>query len=100
MQNSARIVPNDRGFALEGPVSFFSVIELRQMGEDLISKTNHAECVVDLSSLQNQDASMFSLLLCWMRASKKKGIKIQFISASPTFLRMQQLFGLEKLWTN
>ena len=100
MQNSAKLVPNDAGFSLEGPVSFASVVGLRVLGEQLIGEIKRAECVIDLSQLQNQDASMFSLLLCWMRLGQKKGVKIRFISASPTFLHMQQLFGLERVWTN
>ncbi|MDP1574098.1 MAG: STAS domain-containing protein [Coxiellaceae bacterium] len=100
MQNPARLISNETGFTLEGPVSFASVVALRALGEQLIEKVSCAECVIDLSGLQNQDASMFSLLLCWIRLAEKKGLKIKFISASPTFLRMQHLFGLEKVWTN
>ena len=100
MQNVAALIPKSNGFSIEGEVSFFSVLSLRQAGEKWITQFGQSECVVDLGGMHNKDASIFSLLLCWMRCAKKRGVVIRFVSVSQSLLRMQQLFGLNSVWIN
>ena len=100
MQALPTIVRNDKGFSVKGAVSFDRVVALRELGEQWISAASQQNCTIDLSEMHNDDASAFSLLLCWMRKARQKGIKIQFISAAPALARMQHLFGLEKVWIN
>lgn len=101
MESMAKLAPSYAGFTLEGVVSFVSILEMRSIGEQLITNlAPRRHCVIDLAGAKNQDASIFSLLLCWIRFAEKKGLTIKFIAAPPAFLRMQHLFGLEKVWIN
>jgi phospholipid transport system transporter-binding protein len=98
MQTVAEVVNNERGFSVCGQVSFNSVLSLREQGEAWLRNTTQSTCVIDLSAMEEQDASVFTLLLCWWRLAKKKNIAICFISASTSLERMRKLFGLEELW--
>lgn len=100
MTASVNLVEQETGFSLEGVVSFASAMSLRALGEAWIQKTASSDCVIDMSKLQNEDAAIFSLLFCWMRSAQKKGIKVRLVSLPQAFLRMQELFGLEEIWTN
>lgn len=86
----------DLGFSVEGPVSFANVVALRKQGEHEIRQAK-VDCIVDLSAMKDQDASSFSMLLCFMRCALKHGKKLQFVNASSSLKRMQHLFGLGKI---
>ena len=62
----------DNGFRVNGFVGFSNVVRLRFAGEKILAtfSANHL-ITIDLSDMQDQDASSFSLLLCWIRAAKK-----------------------------
>lgn len=100
MENTASIVSIDMGFAVQGVVSFASVENIRKAGEAWISQSALSTCVVDLQSAIHQDAVLFSLLLCWIRQAKKKKMMLRFKNQSPSFERMQNLFGLDRVWIN
>jgi len=99
-QCMSSIISTENGFALKGTVSFSSVLALRASGESWINTTNLSDCFVDLTELAHEDASLFSLLLGWMRYAKQKNIAMHFVSQSKTFSRMEKLFGLDKVWIN
>lgn len=87
----------DDGFCIQGAVSFLNAIALRSQSEPFLANLSLLEYVVDLSLMRDQDASPISLLLCLMRLAEKNGKKIRFVNASSSLVRMQKLFGLEKI---
>lgn len=94
----ASIIPLANGFSVSGVVCFASVCALRKEGEALLSMANSVEYEIELGRAHSEDASIFSLLLCWLRCAKKKRLSLRFKGASSDLIRMQQLFGLEKVW--
>lgn len=93
----AIIVSTEKGFCVQGPVSFANVVDLRFQGEKLLS--TQQSITVDLSDMKDQDASALSLLLCWIRFSKKNKITLNLIHLPQSLQRMSKMFGLTE-WTN
>ena len=96
MTKVVSLVSTEQGFSVQGSVSFANAVELRAHGEQLMGGIT-STCEIDLSLMRDQDASSVSLLLCWMRFAQKTGKTIQFTHASFSLVRMQKLFGLEKI---
>src|SRR3989338_4974963 len=99
---SAAIISTDKGFCVQGHVGFSNVVRLRHEGEKLLATLFIAKNAIeiDLSEMKDQDASPLSLLLCWMRFSKKNKSKLHFMHMPQSLQRMSNLFGLIDLWTN
>lgn len=83
------------GFCLQGSVGFDNVLALREEGERFIS--THPTITIDLTQLQEEDASIFSLLLCWQRFAKKHACTLVFSNATAAIRRMAELFSLTNL---
>lgn len=101
---TAALVPTDRGFCVHGSISVNTVYDLRLQGEkELLRCFQSSQSVeIDLSKIEDQDASVFSLLLCWMRFAKNRfhDRQLHFVNMSPTLQRMGKMFGLLAIWTN
>jgi len=90
------------GFSVQGPVGLDNVVRLRLEGEKILGtfSTNHS-IVIDLSDMKDQDASSFSLLLCWIRKAQKNKQTLTFLHMPNSMHRMQKMFGLTELkWIN
>lgn len=89
------ITPTQNGFGVNGPVGFSNVVCLRLAGEKLLAAHfSHDVFVIDLSEMKDQDASSFSLLLCWIRFAKKNKLTLSFLNQSNSMQRMQKMLGL------
>ncbi|MCX7124979.1 MAG: STAS domain-containing protein [Gammaproteobacteria bacterium] len=95
----AEISVTDSGFCVQGSVSFDNVVALRCQGEKLLAKLSQSKksFVIDLTAMRDQDASPFSLLLCWMRFAEKKQCTLSMINASSSLQQMAKMFGLTKI---
>lgn len=83
------------GFCIQGHVSFDNVIALRHKGENYIATASSDVIEIDLAEMKDADASSFTLFLCLMRYAKKRKRLLKITHASPSFMRMQKMFGLE-----
>jgi len=93
------IIATDNGFRVEGCVSFDHVVALRFLGEKIIVENAASNnIVIELCNMKEQDASIFSMLLCWQRIACKNKKTIKLINLTPSMRRMQKMFGL--VWIN
>lgn len=92
----ANLSPITNGFRVQGCVAFDNVVQLRREGEEwlesLVGVRDSVE--IDLSDMKDQDASSFSLLLCWVRCAKQQGFRLHFTNVTQSLQRMRNLFGL------
>ena len=98
----ATISTINNGFRVNGPVGFSNVVSLRTEGEKILAtfSENHS-IAIDLSDMKDQDASSFSLLLCWIRAAQKNKQTLSFLNMPNAMQCMQKMFGLTELkWIN
>jgi ABC-type transporter Mla MlaB component len=94
--HQATVEPTANGFRVYGQVMFSNVRFLRAQGEKLIRDIqNHIE--IDLSEMKDQDASTFSLLLCWVRFAQKNTNTVHFKHAPQSLQRMRKMFGLTEV---
>ena len=92
------IYPTEKGFRVEGAVTFNTVAAFRLQGEKWLAKSTLPQIEIDLSDMKDQDASSISLLLCWMRFAKKN--KLYFVNAPQSLQRMLNMFGLKEITVN
>jgi ABC-type transporter Mla MlaB component len=97
MQHTEILTIHD-GFRINGPVGFSNVVCLRLEGEKILAtfSENHS-VVIDLADMKDQDASSFSLLLCWIRAAQKNKQTLSFLNIPNALQRMQKMFGLAEV---
>lgn len=88
----ATVTVTSDGFFLQGSVGFENVVALREQGERLIAARQSV--TIDLAKLHEEDASLFSLLLCWQRFAKQKTCALTFSNATTAIHRMAELFSL------
>ncbi len=94
-----QLFATENGFCIQGAVGFANVIHLRFQGEKLLKKLSASkEIVIDLSEMKEQDASPFSLLLCFERLARKNKMTVRLTHMPLSMQRMQKMFGLS--WTN
>lgn len=103
MKKNTAIITTPNGFRVQGDVSFDRAVALRVEGEAYLAAffadTTVKNCVIDLSGMQEKDASPFSVLLCWMRFVRHHQRAVQFVNLSPSLQRMKNLFGLTALFS-
>ncbi|HLD84196.1 MAG TPA: STAS domain-containing protein [Coxiellaceae bacterium] len=88
-------VATSDGFHLQGQIGFDNAVALREQGERFISARQ--TITIDLTELQERDASIFSVLLCWHRFAKQKHCVIRFSNVPAAIERMAELFSLTNL---
>ncbi|OGT43880.1 MAG: hypothetical protein A3F13_04740 [Gammaproteobacteria bacterium RIFCSPHIGHO2_12_FULL_40_19] len=93
------IIPTENGFRVHGRVAFDNVFAVRMQGQKLLAKfpAKHGVIEVDLSDMRDEDASSFSLLLCFVRCAKKKQNTLSFTHPPVSLQRMRKMFGLTNL---
>lgn len=85
----------DNGFCVNGLVGLNNVVRLRSEGEKILTTLSaNSSVVIDLANMKDQDASSFSLLLCWKRAAQKNKQTLSFLNMPNAMQRMQKMFGL------
>ena len=96
----AEIMSTANGFCIKGNVGFSNVVALRNQGEKILSQRSADDClfIIDFSSMKEDDASIFSLLFCWMRLAALRKYKLQFVNASSSLQCMSKMFGLDGIW--
>lgn len=97
----AKIETTHNGFRVNGPIDFSNVVALRVEGEKILTTLSEKHSItIDLSNMKDQDASSFSLLLCWIRAAQKNKQTLSFLNMPNAMQRMQTMFGLAELNLN
>ncbi|EKD77931.1 MAG: hypothetical protein ACD_42C00113G0001 [uncultured bacterium] len=93
------ITSTENGFCVHGRVAFDTVLAVRTQGEKCLAKFSAKKGVIeiDLSAMKDEDASSFSLLLCFVRYAKKKQNTVYFIHPPISLQRMRKMFGLTEL---
>jgi ABC-type transporter Mla MlaB component len=90
--------PTSNGFRIEGAVNFGNVAALHRVGAQWIRAHESAHSfVIDLSDMQDQDASSFALLLSWHRLAQKNKLSFSLEHVPVSMQKMSHLFGLSNL---
>lgn len=99
MTQSDFVTATDQGFSLHGRVSFDTVAVIRLQGEKCLASLAAAkrDIEIDLTHIKETDASVFSLLLCFVRYAEKMQCTLYFTRVPTTLLRMRTMFGLTEL---
>lgn len=93
------IIPTEAGFRVHGRIAFDNVIAVRMQGEKILAgfPAKKGMIEIDLSDMKDEDASSFSLLLCFVRYAKKKQNSVCFKNPPISIQRMRRMFGLTEL---
>lgn len=99
MTQSDFVTATDQGFSLHGRVSFDTVAVIRLQGEKCLASKAAAKrgIEIDLTDITEADASVFSLLLCFVRYAEKTQCTLFFTRVPAALLRMRNMFGLTEL---
>ena len=93
MSNS--VVLQDKNIlVLKGKVTADNVLEVRKVGEDIISKLS-MDGIIDLSAVSSAGAVTLSLLLAWLRAAKSQNVSLVVINMPDRLFDMARVSGLE-----
>ncbi len=77
MTPTVQVQLNNNVLSVSGAVNAQTVVTLREQGEELIS-TAGKELIVDLKNLDTAHSVVLSMLLCWQRLARKRGISLSY----------------------
>jgi phospholipid transport system transporter-binding protein len=83
----------DNVLAVSGAVTAQTVGALRARGEKLIS-TAGKELVVDLERLETAHSVVLSMLLCWQRLARQRGVSLSYRAVSERLTSLAALSNL------
>ena len=81
---------------VSGDINFESVIELRRLGIDALSRSNPI-CRFDFAAVGSVNTMAISLILCWSRAAKQAGIELQLSNIPSELHAIAELSDLQSL---
>lgn len=82
-------------FSLSGELSFATVPELVQAGEQLFEAAD--EVSVDLAGVGRSDSAGLALLVSWIRLARQRGKQLNFHSIPEQLLGMARVSGVAQL---
>ena len=81
---------------ISGNIYHENAVEVRKKGESIIDSLTSV--MVDLDSLDNIDSSCLSILICWVRYSKKKHKSIKFSQLTGKLLNLSRVSGVDSIF--
>lgn len=82
-------------FALSGELSFTTVPELVEAGEQLFDGGD--EVSVDLSGVDRSDSAGLALLVSWMRLARRRSKQLNFYGVPEQLLGLARVAGVARL---
>lgn len=83
---------------LNGPITFATVVALKQRGEKYIAKG--ASLHFDFSGVNDCDSSALALLIAWKRAAKRQEVAIDFIHVPKSLCALSTLCNAKSIIEN
>jgi|SRR5690554_5336675 len=77
MTSTVQVQLNNNVLSVSGAVNAQTVVALRAQGEKLISAAGK-ELIVDLKDLDTAHSVVLSMLLCWQRLARQRGISLSY----------------------
>ncbi|SNX61136.1 phospholipid transport system transporter-binding protein [Nitrosomonas ureae] len=84
---------NDK-IIVQGPVTIDNVVLLTQNG---IALFEDQPLTIDLEKVSEVDSTIISMLLEWLRATRKHAHKLQFVNMPSSLISLIQLYGMAEL---
>ncbi|PTQ80749.1 STAS domain-containing protein [Nitrosomonas ureae] len=84
---------NDR-IIVQGPVTIDNVVLLTQNG---IALFDDQPLTIDLEKVSEVDSTIISMLLEWLRATRKHAHTLQFVNMPLSLVSLIQLYGMAEL---
>lgn len=81
------------------PMTVETVMQLRNIGEQLLYTSPYSQVVINLHAVVRSDSSALALLTAWARAAKKVNKSIRFIETPTGLMTLAKLSHLEKILT-
>jgi phospholipid transport system transporter-binding protein len=79
---------------MNGPVTIDNVVMLTQNG---IALFDDRLVTIDLAKVTEVDSTIISMLLEWLRATRKNSHPLQFVNMPESLKSLIQLYGVEEL---
>ncbi|MBY0499793.1 MAG: STAS domain-containing protein [Nitrosomonas sp.] len=84
---------NDK-IIVQGPVTIDNVVLLTQNG---IALFEDQPLTIDLEKVSEVDSTIISMLLEWLRATRKHAHTLQFVNMPSSLISLIQLYGMAEL---
>lgn len=89
-----RVELSEGALVVSGEVTPDTAVGLRKEGEKMIRSAS-ADLVIDLDSLVTAHSVVLSMLLCWQRLARQKGISLSFRGVSGRLASLAALSNLD-----
>lgn len=91
---AAMIFRDNNRVIVQGPVTIGNVVRLMQEG---IALFDDQPLTIDLEKVSEVDSTIVSMLLEWLRATRKNTHTLQFINVPENLTSLIQLYGVAEL---
>lgn len=86
---------NNQVLSVTGDVAVDQVVTLRKEGEKLIGTAANS-LIIDLSGLETAHSVILSMLLCWQRYARQKGLSLTFQGVSDRLASLAALGSIDE----
>lgn len=79
---------------VQGPITIENVVTITQCGIELF---NAHHLMIDLDKVTEVDSTIISMLLEWLRVTRKNSYQLQFVNVPESLKSLIQLYGIVEL---
>jgi len=85
---------NGHRIIVQGSITIDNVVTMTQRGAELFDQSH---LVIDLDKVTEVDSTIISMLLEWLRTTRKSGYQLEFINIPQSLESLIQLYGIAEL---
>jgi phospholipid transport system transporter-binding protein len=93
----ARLSVHGNRLQVVGVLDLRSVVGLLEAGRRAIDASSGSEAVLDLSGVRRSDSAGLALVVDWLRAARRRGLRLAIEGAPSQLMDIARVSGLEEL---